>query len=217
MSRGSLKILVRFLHGDVLSETGFVRRAGASHIRRLLLLVDVGWLPPDWHPSGACLTRGTRVSFSLFTPSRVAPHRGCASSDSHGKPAVLWVQGRSVCGTDGVTGTCLAIAHRKPTSSRARATTTWLACFPRAIRRRKRVHSRTGAFQLISWMAVGDGSSRSGLCRLTWAGSREDQAPSPKARRAWVFPAVVRIPCRRRAPLEDAEGISPKHFISGLG
>jgi hypothetical protein len=194
-----------------------VGRDGASQKRQLILLISVGWVPPDWRPSGACLDRGTRVSFSLFTLSRVAPHRGCASSDSHGKPAVLWVRGRSVCGTDGVTGTCWAIAHIKPTSSRARATTTWLACFPRAIRRRTRWHSRTGAFQLLSRMAVGWGASRCGICRLTLAGLREDQAPSTKARRAWVFPAVVMVPCRRRSPLEDSEGISPKHVISGLG
>jgi hypothetical protein len=36
----------------------------------------------------------------------------------------------------GVTGTCLAIAHKNPMSSRAIATTTWLACFPRVIKRR---------------------------------------------------------------------------------
>jgi hypothetical protein len=64
----------------------------------------------------------------------------------------------------------LAIAHITPTSSRAIATTTWLACFPRAIRRRTRVHSRTCAFQLLSWIALGCCSSRSGICRLTVAG-----------------------------------------------
>jgi hypothetical protein len=69
--------------------TGSIRRAGASNIRRLLLLVYVGWLPPYLHPSGACLALGTRVSFSLLTPSRVAPHRGCGSSDGRNKPAEL--------------------------------------------------------------------------------------------------------------------------------
>src|ERR671922_1522225 len=154
----------------VLAVQRVVGRDGASQTRRLILLISVGWVPPDLRPSGACLDLGTRVSFSLLTPSRVAPNRGCASSDRHGKPAVLLVQGRAVCGTYGVTGTCLAIAHIKPTSSRAIATTTWLAFFPRAIRRRKRLHSRTCAFQLISWMALGCCSSRSCICRLTLAG-----------------------------------------------
>jgi hypothetical protein len=147
-----------------------IGRGGVSQKRRLIRLISVGWLPPDVRPSGAGLDLGTRVSFSLFTPSRVAPHRGCASSDRCGKLGALLVQWRSVCWTYGVIGTCLAIAHIKPTSSRAIATTTWLACFPRAIRRRKRLHSRTCAFQLISWMAVGCCSSRSCLCRLTLAG-----------------------------------------------
>ena len=201
----------------VLAVQRVVGRDGASQKRRLSLLISVGWVPPDVRPSGACLDRGPRVSCSRFTPSRVAPHRGGASSDRPGKPAVLLVQGRSVCGTYGVTGTCWALAHIKPTSSRAIATTTWLACFPRAIRRRKRLHNRTGDFQRISWMALGGCSSRSCRCRLTLAGSREDQAPSTKARRAWVCPALVMGPCRRRAPLESSAGISPKHFISGLG
>jgi hypothetical protein len=30
-------------------------------MRRLILLISVGWLPPYLRPSGACLTRGTRM------------------------------------------------------------------------------------------------------------------------------------------------------------
>ena len=47
------------------------------------------------------------------------------------------------------------MAQIKPASSRAMATTTWFACVPRAIKRRERVHSRPGAFQLMSWMGLG--------------------------------------------------------------
>jgi hypothetical protein len=89
MSRARVKILLRFLHRNVLLVKWSIERGGASHIRRLLLLVFVGWVPPDLHPSGACLALGTRVSFSLFTPSRVAPNRGCASFDRRGKPDEL--------------------------------------------------------------------------------------------------------------------------------
>jgi hypothetical protein len=154
----------------VLAVQRVVGRDGASQTRRLILRLSVGGVPPDWRPSGAGLDRGTRVSFRLFTPSRVAPHRGGASSDRQGNPAVWWVQGRSVWGTYGVTGTCWAIAHIQPTSARAIATTTWVACFPRAIRRRTRVHRRTCAFQLLAWMALGCCSSRRCRCRRTLAG-----------------------------------------------
>jgi hypothetical protein len=109
------------------------------------------------------------------------------------------------------------MAHRKPTHARARATTTWLACFPRASRRRERVHRRTWAFQRMSWSALGGLSSRHGRCRLTFAGEREAQAPATSARRAWVFPALVSAPCRRRAPREEAAGGRPQEPMSGLG
>ena len=38
-----------------------IRRGGASKIRRLILLLSVGWVPPYLHPSGACLNLGTSV------------------------------------------------------------------------------------------------------------------------------------------------------------
>jgi hypothetical protein len=60
---------------------GVTGRGGASKRRRLILLLSVGWLPPYLHPSGACLALGTRVAYSLLTPPRVAPNRGCVSSD----------------------------------------------------------------------------------------------------------------------------------------
>ena len=52
----------------------------------MLLLLSVDWLPPSLRPSGACLALGTRVCCSLFTPSRIAPNRGCGSSDAQAKP-----------------------------------------------------------------------------------------------------------------------------------
>jgi len=47
---------------DVFSPSG-IGRAGASTMRRLILLLSVGFIPPDWHPSGACLTRGSSVLY----------------------------------------------------------------------------------------------------------------------------------------------------------
>jgi hypothetical protein len=45
---------------DVFSPS-CLRRAGASNMRRLLLLLAVGWGPPSVRPSGACLTLGSRM------------------------------------------------------------------------------------------------------------------------------------------------------------
>jgi hypothetical protein len=55
---------------------------GASQTRRLILRLAVGWRPPDWRPSGACRSLGTRMPAGLFTLSRVAPLRGCVSADA---------------------------------------------------------------------------------------------------------------------------------------
>jgi hypothetical protein len=33
-------------------------RGGAGTTRRLITLISMGWLPPDWCPSGACLNLG---------------------------------------------------------------------------------------------------------------------------------------------------------------
>jgi hypothetical protein len=63
-----------------------IGRGGASKTRRLITLISVGWVPPDLHPSGACLALGTRVSCSLLTRPRMTPHRGCASVDGRLKP-----------------------------------------------------------------------------------------------------------------------------------
>jgi hypothetical protein len=63
-----------------------IGRAGARKKRRLILLLSVGWVPLYLRPSGACLDLGTRVSFSLLTPSRIAPNRGCSSSEAQAKP-----------------------------------------------------------------------------------------------------------------------------------
>ena len=38
-----------------------IARVGASTLRRVILRLSVGWLPPSVRPSGACLTRGTRL------------------------------------------------------------------------------------------------------------------------------------------------------------
>ena len=73
-----------------------IGRAGASDIRRLITLISVGWVPPYLHPSGACLALGTRVYFSLLTPSRVTPNRGCVFSDARRKPSEFRVQERWV-------------------------------------------------------------------------------------------------------------------------
>jgi hypothetical protein len=39
----------------------YIRRAGASNMRRLILLISVGWRPPYLRPSGAGLTLGSSM------------------------------------------------------------------------------------------------------------------------------------------------------------
>jgi hypothetical protein len=63
------------------------RQRRARQRRRLIRLIAVAWVPPDVRPSGACLARGTRVGVSRFTPSRVAPHRGRASTAGRSTPS----------------------------------------------------------------------------------------------------------------------------------
>src|SRR6266508_1545722 len=58
-----------------------IGRAGARKTRRLITLLSGGWLPPSWHPSDACLHRGTSGPLGLRTPPRVTPHRGGVSAE----------------------------------------------------------------------------------------------------------------------------------------
>jgi hypothetical protein len=67
-------------HHDVFC-SGCIGRGGASQRRRLILLISVGWRPPDWRPSGAGLHLGASVPAGLATPSRVTPYRGRVPSD----------------------------------------------------------------------------------------------------------------------------------------
>ena len=64
---------------------------------------------------------------------------------------------------------------------------------------------------------LGGVASRRGQCRLTCAGEREAQAPSPRPRRAWVVPALGSDPCRRCSPEAEAAGTRPTHGLRALG
>src|SRR5262245_33775861 len=97
-------------------------RGGARKTRRVITLIAVGWLTPSVPPSGACRMRGPSVPVGLITPPRVTPHRGGASAESAWQPLTVGASTpREACGG---TATCLAMAHRQPTSSRATATPT---------------------------------------------------------------------------------------------
>jgi hypothetical protein len=61
----------------------------------LILLIAMGWGPPDWRPSGAGLDLGTWVSCRLFTRTRMTPHRGGASAKRHGTLGVPLYAGTS--------------------------------------------------------------------------------------------------------------------------
>ena len=103
----------------------------------MILLISVGWVPPYCDPSRACLALGTRVGRShLLTSSRVARKPG-PHLDADPRLGDDYV----------VIGTSFAIAHMNAISSRAMAVTATFGCLPRAVSRRKRLHSRTCAFQ----------------------------------------------------------------------
>jgi hypothetical protein len=85
-----------FFYVGIMFYPLFIGRAGASKTRRVITLLSVGWLPPAWPPSGACLTRGPRIPCGLFTLPRGTPHRGCASSDRQEHPGEFLFQRDSV-------------------------------------------------------------------------------------------------------------------------
>ena len=64
------------------------RTRGSQSSRRWIMLISVGWVPPYLCPSGAGLARGTRVSCRRLTPPRIAPNRGCLSSDRRSVPLI---------------------------------------------------------------------------------------------------------------------------------
>src|SRR5688572_29747291 len=82
------------------------------------LLAAVGCLPRSRHED-ACRSRHAVEGCTTPGP-RLLP---CTLVTSQG-----WVPWSSM--GYGVTGICWAMAHMNPTSSRAIATTTWLACLP---------------------------------------------------------------------------------------
>ena len=104
----------------------------------------MGWLPPSWRPSSACLALGTRV---FFQPLHAV--EGCTTPGRRlfrwtGLTLVTWIWGLSTVSVYGVSGTSWAIAHINARSARAMATTTWVACLPRAIRGRERLKADLG-------------------------------------------------------------------------
>jgi hypothetical protein len=150
--------LLSWLSSD-LNPDQWKRRSQAS--RRLITLISVGWVLPYLRPSGACLDLGSRVSCSRLPPTRIAPHRGCVPSNGLSVPPSRVKRAM---------GTSRAMAPMQAAISRVIATTTWLACFPRAVKCRKRLHKRTWAFQPTGWMACGHCANRHGRWRLTLAG-----------------------------------------------
>src|SRR5262245_3975369 len=60
-----------------------IGRAGARKRRRVILLLSVGWLPPDLPPSGACLHLGTRILLQASERHRGVYQPGAASVLMH--------------------------------------------------------------------------------------------------------------------------------------
>ena len=117
-----------------------MKRGGASKRRRLILLLSVGWVPPYLHPSGACLNRGTSIPVGSLNAAEGYTKPGLRLFSCTLANLLNWLRTRQwsrkwSAGLYSVTGTSWAMAHTKPTSSRAMATVTTLACFPLATRR----------------------------------------------------------------------------------
>jgi hypothetical protein len=184
----------RFLGLQAIFAPVSIGRGGARQRRRVILRLAVGWVLPDWPPSGAGLTRGTSIPVGRVTPSRVTPYRAGASAKGCGPPAARLRPQSCVSRVSGVIAPGFAMAHMHATTSRAMAPTTWLAGCPRAITWRSRCHRRTGALQLRSWRGLGRCSRHRWSGRLTVAGSREAHAPAMRARRAWRWPVLVMGP-----------------------
>ena len=148
---------------------------------------------------------------------RGVPHTGAAPLPLADQHRGATAAGLAMVGRDGVRAPCLAMAPRHARNARAMATTTWWALFPLARSCLSRLHRRLWAFPRISWRGLAPFSRRRGQCRRTLAGSRSAPAPSPRARRAGLWPVVGRPPGRRRAPVASAAGVTPRECMSGLG
>ena len=96
-------------------------------MRRLILLIFVGWLPPYLCPSDAFLCLGARVWVSSERP------RGLRQTGA--APLALYL----LIYTAGFTS--CAMAHMKEASSLATAVTATFGFFPRAVSLRKRLQS----------------------------------------------------------------------------
>src|SRR5207244_6332066 len=102
------------------------------------MLISVGWVPPYLCPSRRLL-RSRVEDRGLVTRPKIAPIPG-----PHLRRWLEFLidivagQFQSLC-RYAASGTARAIAQAKAAISRAMATTTWLACLPRAISCRERV------------------------------------------------------------------------------
>jgi hypothetical protein len=129
-----------FVRSSSLFSPLCMKRGGARKRRRLILLLAVGWLPPSLHPSGACLNRGTSIPVGSPNAAEGYTTPGLRLFSCTLANLLNWLRTREwsrkwSVGLYSVTGTSLAMAHTKPTSSRAMATVTTLVCFPLATRR----------------------------------------------------------------------------------
>src|SRR5262245_22043498 len=96
--------------------------------RRLIRLLSVDWVPPDWPPSGACLALRTRIPEGSLNAVEGDTIPGLRLFRCTWGNLLRSSCERDPSGADDVTGICLARAHMNPINSRAIATTTCLAC-----------------------------------------------------------------------------------------
>jgi hypothetical protein len=144
-----------------------IGRARASTMRRLILLISVGWVPPSLHPSGACLGLGSSV---LYQPRNTAlgalpsiradssqkesievasASTGCQAWSESARPSkTTWPAGISACRLRPWSpGTRASDGASAPEASRAASCLCWMNRSTQSACNVSPVNSAMGAFQ----------------------------------------------------------------------
>ena len=154
----------------------FVQRKSRSQEETTGAPADLrGLAPPYMRPSSACLALGTRVSCSLFTPSRVARNRGGGSSAGRSKARENCSR---ACNGLGLRRQRHFLGHgpHKRTQLPGNGDDHLVGVFPSGDQLSVAFAQASLGLPTTSWMGLGPCSRRSGRGRLPWP---ESDRPRP--------------------------------------